>query len=46
MIESFCVSLIVPSSNVTIESEIPTVLQSRPDLYEEDFTFHSSRMRM
>ena len=46
MTESFRVGLIVPSSNVTMESEIPTMLQSRPDLYEEDFSFHSSRMRM
>jgi maleate isomerase len=46
MSQSFRVGLIVPSSNVTMESEIPTMLQSRPDLYEEDFTFHSSRMRM
>ena len=46
MIESFRVGLIVPSSNVTMESEIPTVLQSRPDLCKENFTFHSSRMQM
>ena len=40
------VGLIVPSSNVTMETEIPAMIQSRPKLYDEQFTFHSSRMRM
>jgi maleate isomerase len=29
-----------------METEVPTMLQARPDHYEESFTFHSSRMRM
>lgn len=46
MTENYRIGLIVPSSNVTMETEIPTMLQNRPDLYGEEFTFHSSRMRM
>ena len=46
MSDSFRVGLIVPSSNVTMETEIPAMLQGRPDYYNESFTFHSSRMRM
>lgn len=46
MTDSFRVGLIVPSSNVTMETEIPAMLDTRPDLYGETFTFHSSRMRM
>lgn len=41
------VGLIVPSSNTTMETEVPAILRAReiqrPD---EAFTFHSSRMRM
>ncbi|MGE4125116.1 MAG: Asp/Glu racemase [Pusillimonas sp.] len=38
---------IVPSSNTTMETEIPLMLQSRAAQFpEERFTFHSSRMRM
>jgi maleate isomerase len=37
---------IVPSSNVTMETEIPALLRSREDVSPEKFTFHSSRMRM
>ena len=38
---------IVPSSNTTMETEIPLMLQSRAAAFpEERFTFHSSRMRM
>jgi len=46
MTDTFRVGMTVPSSNVTMETEIPTMLAERPDLYEERFTFHSSRMRM
>lgn len=46
MSDSFRVGLIVPSSNVTMETEIPAMLHSRPDHFQESFTFHSSRMRM
>ncbi|MNF88681.1 Maleate isomerase [compost metagenome] len=37
---------IVPSSNTTMETEIPQMLRSRELVYPERFTFHSSRMRM
>ena len=46
MTEDFRVGLIVPSSNVTMETEIPAMLDARPEHYGEAFTFHSSRMRM
>src|SRR4051812_16086162 len=37
---------IVPSSNTTMETEIPAMLRAREALYPERFTFHGSRMRM
>ncbi len=38
---------IVPSSNTTMETEIPAMLMARQARYpNEQFTFHSSRMRM
>lgn len=37
---------IVPSSNVTMETEIPALLRARETVAPERFTFHSSRMRM
>ena len=37
---------IVPSSNTTMETEIPAMLRAREQHYPERFTFHSSRMRM
>jgi maleate isomerase len=37
---------IVPSSNTTMETEIPAMLRSRESMRPERFTFHSSRMRM
>ena len=37
---------IVPSSNTTMETEIPAILRSREADQPERFTFHSSRMRM
>ncbi len=40
------VGLIVPSSNTTMETEIPAMLRAREALLPERFTFHSSRMRM
>ncbi|TNE41898.1 MAG: Asp/Glu racemase [Sphingomonadales bacterium] len=41
------IGLIVPSSNTTMETEIPAMLLRRQQLMPEDrFTFHSSRMRM
>jgi maleate isomerase len=47
MTKHFRVGLIVPSSNTTMETEIPAMLQWRMNVIpEETFTFHSSRMRM
>jgi maleate isomerase len=40
------VGLIVPSSNTTMETEIPLMLHGREQRLPEKFTFHSSRMRM
>jgi maleate isomerase len=37
---------IVPSSNTTMETEIPAMLRAREAYEPERFTFHSSRMRM
>ncbi len=37
---------IVPSSNTTMETEVPAILRSREALFPERFTFHGSRMRM
>ncbi|SAK95983.1 Asp/Glu racemase [Caballeronia glebae] len=37
---------IVPSSNTTMETEIPAMLTARQAIEPERFTFHSSRMRM
>ena len=42
----FRIGQIVPSSNVTMETEIPAMLRAREDILPERFTFHSSRMRM
>lgn len=43
---SFRIGQIVPSSNVTMETEIPAMLRARELIRPERFTFHSSRMRM
>ena len=40
------VGQIVPSSNTTMETEIPAMLRLREAVAGERFTFHSSRMRM
>jgi len=40
------VGQIVPSSNTTMETEIPAMLRARESVAGERFTFHSSRMRM
>lgn len=37
---------IVPSSNTTMETEIPAVLRAREGVMPERFSFHGSRMRM
>ncbi len=40
------IGLIVPSSNVTMESELPELFRRRESIAPERFTFHSARMRM
>lgn len=45
--QKFRVGLIVPSSNTTMETEIPEMLRRRCEsIQDAEFTFHSSRMRM
>ncbi len=46
MVKHFRIGQIVPSSNTTMETEIPAMLRSREAVFPERFTFHSSRMRM
>lgn len=47
MTRNFRIGQIVPSSNTTMETEIPAMLQARQHIRPlERFTFHSSRMRM
>jgi len=47
MTRTFRIGQIVPSSNTTMETEIPAMLRAREALRpDERFTFHSSRMRM
>ncbi|MDI2131647.1 maleate cis-trans isomerase family protein [Yinghuangia seranimata] len=43
---TYRIGQIVPSSNVTMETEIPAILRARETVAPERFTFHSSRMRM
>ena len=40
------VGQIVPSSNTTMETEIPAMLRARETIRPERYSFHSSRMRM
>jgi maleate isomerase len=44
--KKFRIGQIVPSSNITMETEIPAVFRAREEILPERFTFHSSRMRM
>lgn len=46
MSKIYRIGQIVPSSNTTMETEIPAMLNSRLLIRPERFTFHSSRMRM
>jgi maleate isomerase len=46
MSRAFRIGQIVPSSNTTMETEIPAMLRAREAAFPERFTFHSSRMRM
>jgi maleate isomerase len=43
---TYRIGQIVPSSNTTMETEIPAMLRAREQIRPERFTFHSSRMRM
>jgi maleate isomerase len=44
--QNYRIGQIVPSSNTTMETEIPEMLHAREAVEPERFTFHSSRMRM
>ena len=44
--KTYRIGQIVPSSNITMETEIPAMLRARETVEPERFTFHSSRMRM
>ncbi len=46
MLKPYRIGQIVPSSNTTMETEIPAMLTARQLIRPERFTFHSSRMRM
>ena len=46
MDRTYRIGQIVPSSNTTMETEIPAMLRAREQVLPERFTFHSSRMRM
>ncbi|WP_353086366.1 Asp/Glu racemase [Flavobacterium sp.] len=46
MTKKYRIGQIVPSSNVTMETEIPAIFRARESVLPERFTFHSSRMRM
>lgn len=43
---AYRIGQIVPSSNITMETEIPAMFRTREGILPERFTFHSSRMRM
>lgn len=44
--KTYRIGQIVPSSNITMETEIPAMFRQRETISPERFTFHSSRMRM
>ena len=46
MQKTYRIGQIVPSSNTTMETEIPAMLIARQAVRPERFTFHTSRMRM
>ncbi|GAN81050.1 maleate cis-trans isomerase family protein [Acidocella aminolytica] len=46
MTKIYKIGQIVPSSNTTMETEIPAMLRARELVRPERFTFHSARMRM
>lgn len=44
--KTYRIGQIVPSSNITMETEIPAIFNARQTILPERFTYHSSRMRM
>jgi len=44
--KNYRIGQIVPSSNITMETEIPAMLRAREAIAPERFSFHSARMRM
>lgn len=44
--KTYRIGQIVPSSNTTMETEIPAILRAREAIEPDRFSFHSSRMRM
>jgi maleate isomerase len=46
MSRTYRIGQVVPSSNTTMETEIPAMLRAREQIRPERFTFHSARMRM
>src|SRR5581483_1895943 len=44
--KTFRIGQVVPSSNTTMETEIPAMLRAREQQFAERFTFHSARARM
>lgn len=44
--KKYRIGQIVPSSNITMEAEIPAIFKARETILPERFTFHSSRMAM
>ena len=46
MSKTYRIGQVVPSSNTTMETEIPAMLRAREQVRPERFTFHSARMRM
>ncbi|TFY97473.1 Asp/Glu racemase [Ramlibacter rhizophilus] len=44
--KTYRIGQIVPSSNTTMETEIPAMLRAREAIAPERFSFHSARMRM
>jgi len=46
MSRTYRIGQIVPSSNTTMETEIPAMLRAREQILPERFSFHASRMRM
>jgi maleate isomerase len=43
---SYRIGQIAPSSNTTMETEVPAMFRARETIFPERFTFRSSRMRM